>query len=121
MYSDQLEQNKTYRISFSYKNLSGKGLSYALLQDEKLITSSNGVLDNSNEWKKTELYFTPINNYPVKLYFYMDSYGEKSESLIDAINLELINEIKSFNLKLKSYSPDYKVENYKLVDTTGIK
>lgn len=113
----RLEPGKTYRLIFSHKNLRGNGISYSVMQDDKLILSSKEELAKAKKWQDEEIFFKPANDSSHRIYFYIEPGESIAENLLDNLRIEYLEENTGRVFKTNSYLPDYQVEDPSILET----
>jgi hypothetical protein len=117
-----LQENSEYLISFDYKNISGQGPRYSVINQVQRYDAalSSGRLDPVSNWttndifiKLDELTKLQKGKHRSSLYLYTDTKkGQKSENLFDNMRISKLRQTSTHELITNSYEPDYDLKDY---------
>lgn len=112
----QLQDPKAmYMVSFDYKNIKGKALTFDIIQGGLSLLPNSGNLGSSLNWQTQTIFFQPDSNNisPSQLHFYIEGSADSiSENLVDNLQLFKVNEDKKLQIVLPSFPPDVDLVDY---------
>ncbi len=95
------EKNSVYKLSFKYKNLSGRKPAFAIWQDGAKVAVPAQQFKDGKDWTYYETAFVPHRNATnLTLYLYSYSNGEKTINLFDDVVLERTSPIATYLRKM---------------------
>lgn len=99
-----LESSKEYIVSFNYKNLIGKPLSYSIWQASGTSPLDYKTVQKNSEWAQYYINVKPQTTGSLHLYFYSDSWGSISENVINEVNVYEVINTEEKNIFIPSYA-----------------
>ncbi len=118
----QFNPKNSYKLSFYYKNISGRAPSFAMWQSgPNEVLLSERLPDSNEEWGYYESTFTPRPEVSdLWLYLYSGSEGERTVNLFDNIKLTTEPQISSFIVEKQknSLEPQNIVNSFNKVNPT---